>query len=77
LEDVKTFEADLSGSPSRYMCTEQCPCPASTPTDDWYSKFTSAGSYEASYSNFIARAADPRFKRNFTITRNLTEFRVA
>ncbi len=74
---MRTFEADLSGTPSNYMCTEQCPCPPSTSTDNWYSKFVNAGSYEARYSNFIARAADSRFRRNFTITTNLTEFRVA
>lgn len=77
LEDVKIFESDLASTPSKYLCTEQCPCPPSTSTDNWLSKFTSTGSYEAKYASFSARAADNRFKRNFTTTTNLTEYRNA
>jgi hypothetical protein len=74
---VRIFEADLAATPSKYLCTEQCPCPPSTSSDNWLTKFTSAGSYDAMYASFSARAADTKFKRNFTTTTNLTEYRNA
>jgi hypothetical protein len=77
LDDVRIFEADLAATPSKYLCTEQCPCPPSTSSDNWLSKFTSAGSYDALYASFSARAADTKFKRNFTTTTSLTEYRNA
>ena len=76
LDDVRTFESDLASTPSRYLCTEQCPCPPSTSSDNWLALYTSAGSYDAMYTSFAARA-NGKFRRNFTTTANLTEFRNA
>jgi len=73
---VKSFETDLTSVPSKYLCSEQCPCPPVTATNNWYSLYTKASSFESQYSSFVQRA-DQKFKRNFTITSNLTEYRNA
>jgi len=74
LDGIKDFETKFATTPSKYLCTDTCPCPPSTSTSNWLSKFTSAKSYEAQYATFTARAASAKFNRNFTITTSLTEY---
>ena len=77
LDDVKEFEKNLAGVSAQYLCTEQCPCPQQNSTNGWYSKFISAKINEKNFTTFMNKAADSRFKRNFTITTNLAEYRKA